>query len=517
MHDDAASEDAPHPLREGLRRTRRSPPGAIVIFGAAGDLARRKLVPALFALQQDDLLDDRTLIVGVSRREQTDASFREHLRTGVAEFGRIAPEEASWARFARRVVHVRIADDAPAEYAALAERLAAHERTLDVPPEKTERVVYLSTPPSAFAPLARRLHEAGVLAAAGEGRARLVVEKPFGHDLRSARALNAELRALLPEHAIYRIDHYLGKETVQNLLVLRFANGLFEPLWNNRYVDHVQLTVAESIGVAGRGGYFEEAGIVRDMVQNHMFQFLALTAMEPPAAFEAGAVRDEKVKVLRALREVDPARIAETCVRGQYVRGSPGGKEIPGYLEEAGVAPGSRVETYAAMELRIDNWRWAGVPFFLRVGKGLPKRVSEIAVHFRGAPLRLFGGAGAAEPNVLVMRIQPDEGMSLRFLTKTPGPEMLPHPVTMDFRYGTSFGAAPPEAYERLLLDALLGDSTLFTRDDEVDASWEWITALRDAWIDSPVAVPEPYEAGTWGPPSADALLARSGRRWRRP
>ncbi len=515
MPDATASDLETNPLREGLRRTRRGPPCSLVFFGASGDLAHRKLIPAVYALATEDLIDDRTQIVGVSRREWTDDEFRARMRDAVAEFGRYGIDEETWARLAPRIVHHRISREDPAEYAALVARLDDFERTAGTP---TDRVYYLATPPSVFAPVARRLAASGAFAGAEQGRARLVVEKPFGHDLASARALNRDLVALIPERAIFRIDHYLGKETVQNLLVLRFANGMFEPLWNNRYVDHVQLTVAESLGVTGRGAYFEEAGIVRDMVQNHMFQFLALTAMEPPSAFAADEVRDEKVKVLRALRPVDPARIGDVCARGQYTRGAPGGKEIPGYREEENVAADSRTETYVALELRIDNWRWAGVPFFLRVGKGLPKKTSEIAIHFKEAPLRLFGGVTAGDGNnVLAIRIQPDEGMSLRFHTKVPGPEMLPHPVTMDFRYGTSFGAAPPEAYERLLLDALLGDGTLFTRDDEVDASWTWISALRDAWKGSSVEVPEDYEAGSWGPASADRLIERSGRRWRKP
>ena len=514
----------PNPLREGLRRVRRSPPGALVIFGASGDLAHRKLVPALFALQQDDLLDDRTLIVGVSRRDWTDDFLRTHFREGVEEFGRVSADDAAWSRFASRLVHQRIADETPDEYAALGERLRAHDATLeDGPRNAPEHVFYLSTPPSLFGPVSSRLAAAGLFDGAAEGRARLVVEKPFGTDLASARALTKELTSLLPESALYRIDHYLGKETVQNLLVLRFANGMFEPLWNSRYVEHVQITVAESIGVEGRGAYFEEAGIVRDMVQNHVFQFLSLTAMEPPVAFEADSVRDEKVKVLRALRPVRPAHIADDCVRGQYVAGTPGGKAIVGYREEKGVPAGSTTETYIALKLWIDNWRWAGVPWFLRVAKAMPKKVSEIAIHFKPAPHRIFAGSRGdenghvPEQNVLAIRIQPDEGMSLRFLTKVPGPEMVSHPVTMDFRYGTSFGAAPPEAYERLLLDAMVGDGTLFTRADEVEASWRWISALRDAWAGSPVERPEAYEAGTWGPASADALLERDGFRWRRP
>ena len=462
------AEPETNPLRSGLRRIRRSPPGALVIFGASGDLAHRKLVPSLFALQEDDLLDDRTLIVGISRRDWTDGDLRAHYRRGVEEFGRVRVTDAAWTRFASRIRHHGIRSEDASEYTALAALLRERDGALDAPGEHT---VYLSTPPSLFAPIAARLAAAGLFEGATEGRVRLVVEKPFGTDLKSARALNKELTALLPESAIYRIDHYLGKETVQNLLVFRFANGMFEPLWNAHHVEQVQITVAESIGVAGRGAYFEEAGIVRDMVQNHVFQFLALTA--------------------------------------------PGGKEIPGYLEEKGVPPDSTTETFVGLKMWIDNWRWAGVPWFLRVGKAMPKKVSEIAIHFRPAPHRLFGGELAQ--NVLAIRIQPDEGMSLRFLTKAPGQEMTAVPVTMDFRYGTSFGAAPPEAYERLLLDAMVGDGTLFTRADEVDASWTWISALRDAWAGSPVEVPESYEAGTWGPQGSDALLAPQGFTWRRP
>ena len=516
----APGED--NPLRTGLRRVRRAPPCTIVIVGATGDLTRRKLLPALQALAADDLLDERTDVVGLARGSWTDEEFRAETRQALAKHDPARATGAPWAWLGPRLHYVSAEFDAPEGFARLAQELDRIE-SADATPRV--RVFYLATPPSMFAPVARQLAAAGLLACAKEHRCRLVVEKPFGHALASARALNVALRDLVPERAIFRIDHYLGKETVQNLLVLRFANGMFEPLWNARHVDNVQITVSESIGIEGRGTYFEEAGIVRDMVQNHVFQLLALTAMEPPAAFEADTVRDEKVKVLRALRPVDAANVEDFCVRGQYTRGAPLGREVPAYREERDVAPDSRVETFVALRLFVDNWRWAGVPFFLRVGKALPKKVTEIAIHFRAAPHRLFpdpardAGPSLAwmDMNVLAIRIQPDEGVSLRFLTKVPGPEMVTHPVSMEFRYGTSFGAAPPEAYERLLLDALLGDGTLFTRDDEVEASWSWIGPLRQAWEASPIAVPERYEAGTWGPPGADALVARSGRRWRRP
>ncbi len=506
----SAPEPATNPLRAGLRASRRAPPCVLVIFGVSGDLAARKLLPALHALAVDDLLDEETHVVGVSRREWDDAELRRRMRDAVREFTGEAFDENAWRRLESRMHHVRVASDSPDDYARLAATVRGVEASLG---PDVERVFYLAVPPSAFAPSAHALAAAGLLEGAAEGRARLVVEKPFGTDLESARALNRELQAVAPERALFRIDHYLGKETVQNLLVFRFANGMFEPLWNARYVDHVQITVAESLGVGSRGDYYEEAGALRDMVQNHLFHVLALVAMEPPVAFEADAVRDEKVKVLRALRPVDRARIDAICVRGQYTRGAPLGKEIPGYLEAPGVADGSTTETFVALEVHVDNWRWSGVPFYVRTGKALPRKASEIAIHFKDVPHRLF--AGDLEANVLALRIQPDEGMSLRFQTKVPGPEMATLPVTMEFRYGTSFGESPPEAYERLLLDALLGDGTLFTRSDEVEASWRWCGALRAAW--EAASPPEPYAAGTWGPEGADALLARSGRRWRRP
>ncbi len=506
----SASDPVGNPLRSGLRPTRRSPPCVLTIFGASGDLAARKLLPALHALDRDDLLDEGTSVIGVARRDWDDAAFRALMTAAVREYAGDEFDERLWSSFLERMTYRRVvtADD----YTALAE----HIRTVAEPlgPD-VARVYYLAIPPSGFGPVAASLRAVGLLDGAAAGRDRMVVEKPFGHDLESARELNRALQSVAPEKALYRIDHYLGKETVQNLLVFRFANGMFEPLWNARHVDHVQITVAESLGTGGRAGYYEEAGALRDMVQNHLFHVLALVAMEPPVEFGPDAVRDEKVKVLRALRPVDPARVGEMCVRGQYTRGAPLGDEIPGYLEADSVALGSRVETFVALDVRIDNWRWSGVPFYVRTGKALPRRSSEVAIHFKPVPHSLF--AGHLEPNVLSVRIQPDEGMALRFQTKVPGPEMASVPVTMEFRYGTSFGESPPEAYERLLLDALLGDGTLFTRSDEVEASWRWCSALRAAWDDSDVATPEPYEAGTWGPSGADAMLARSGRAWRRP
>ena len=378
------------------------------------------------------------------------------------------------------------------------------------------RLFYVSTPPSAFPGIVERLGNAGLnRPGAGGNWARIVLEKPIGHDLESARELNRIVNRVFDENDVFRIDHYLGKETVQNLMVFRFANAIFEPLWNQKYVDHVQLTVAESIGVEGRGNYYEEAGTTRDMVQNHMFQLLCLTAMEAPVSLRPDAIRDEKVKVLEALRPVSVEQVDATTVRGQYAEGVVGGRKVRGYKQEENVAPDSRTETYVAIQLFIDNWRWGGVPFYLRAAKRMPKRVTEIALQFREVPHRLFDQQVAS--NTLALRIQPDEGINLMVESKSPGPQMLVHPVSMDFRYGTSFGQQPPEAYERLILDAILGDSTLFIRRDEVEASWNYIDNLQRGWHQRPssAGLPE-YTAGSWGPAESDVLLARGGRTWRR-
>jgi glucose-6-phosphate 1-dehydrogenase len=370
--------------------------------------------------------------------------------------------------------------------------------------------------------LFERLAAAGLLEESDGRFARVVVEKPFGHDLDSARTLNVAALSVADESQIFRIDHYLGKETVQNILVFRFGNAIFEPLWNHKYVDHVQITVGESIGVEGRGKFYEEAGALRDIVQNHLLQLVALTAMEPPVAFDADAIRDEKIKVLRAIPCFTPREVPSRVVRGQYGPGASGGEDVPGYRAEPGVAPGSTTETFVALDLQIDNWRWAGVPFYVRAGKRLAKRVTEIAVQFKGVPHRFFGANGGdtaddpLEPNVLALRIQPEEGISLKFGAKVPGPAPRVEPVKMDFLYGSAFGVESPEAYERLLLEALLGDSTLFIRRDEVEAAWGIVTAIHRAWDDGvPPTFPN-YEAGTWGPSAADALLGCSGRAWRR-
>ncbi len=508
----------PNPLRQGLAEERLPEPCTIVIFGASGDLTKRKLVPALYTLAAERLLPPSFCIVGFARKQMTDEQFRADMKEGVNKYARHRPvDEALWAGIEKGLFY-QVGDyDDPAAYAALKERLALIDKERGIP---GNRVFYLSTPPSTFPLAIKQLGDGGLINRAGGAPfTRVIIEKPFGTDLTTAKTLNRQALDALDEHQIYRIDHYLGKETVQNLMVLRFANGLFEPLWNKSYVDHVQITGAEALGIEGRGGYFEQAGITRDMVQNHLFQVLALTAMEPPVSMHADDLRDEKVKVLKSLRPIPEGRLDEFVVRAQYRSGSIGGKRQMPYREETGVAPDSTTETYVAMKMFIDNWRWAGVPFYLRSAKAMPKKVTEVALVFRDAPLRLFGERAQAvkSPNVLAIRIQPDEGVSLRFGSKVPGNTMDIQPVNMEFRYGTSFGTEPPEAYERLLLDCMLGDQALFTRKDEVEASWRFITRIHQEWAASTDRQIAQYDAGTWGPDEADELLRRQGHLWRRP
>jgi glucose-6-phosphate 1-dehydrogenase len=490
----------------------------MVIFGASGDLTRRKLMPAIYSLARDRLLPPNIAVVGFARRPIADRDFRRVIREGCDEFARRRPVDPPlWQSFESGIFYLQGEFHEPADYARLRERLDEIDRARGIP---GNRIFYLSTPPQSFPPILSNLGAAGLVRHGVERPyARIIVEKPFGTDLESARRLNQEVQRVAEERQIYRIDHYLGKETVQNLLVFRFANGIFEPLWNSRYVDHVQVTGAETIGIEGRGGYFEQAGILRDMVQNHLFQIVTLTAMEPPVAWSADAIRDEKLKVLKALRPIPDGELDQHVVRGQYEPGSIGGRPQGGYKQEPGVVPDSITETYVALRFFIDNWRWAGVPFYLRSAKAMPKKVTEVALHFKPAPLRLFpsdSGRGV-EPNVLAIRIQPDEGISLKFGSKVPGPSMEVHHVTMEFRYGTSFGVEPPEAYERLLLDCMLGDATLFTRGDEVETSWRWISRIHQAWAAQGATRIPTYPAGTWGPAEANALVAADGRTWRRP
>ncbi|MGH7392492.1 MAG: glucose-6-phosphate dehydrogenase [Candidatus Rokuibacteriota bacterium] len=483
---------------------------ALTIFGASGDLTRRKLIPALFALYASRTLPEPFAIVGVARTGMSSEEFRRRMRGAVTEFGRVQPpSEAVWDRFAAALHYLSGDPRDSALYGRLEAFLAEVEQG-----RTKNRLFYCATPPSLYDDIVEHLGASG-LAAGDGGWTRIVVEKPFGEDLRSARALNRQLAGVFREEQVYRIDHYLGKETVQNLLVLRFGNGIFEPLWNRNHVDHVQIMVAESIGVETRGAYYEEAGALRDMMQNHLLQLLCLIAMEAPVTFEAAPVRDEKNKVMQAIRPIE--RVDEVAVRGQYGAGFVDGRSAVAYRSEKGVGPDSRTETYAALKLYVDNWRWAGVPFYLRTGKRLARRASEIVVQFRRTPHMIFRRQPAgAEANVLVVRIQPDEGMALRVAAKVPGPELKMSPVTLDFRYGEVFGGQSPEAYERLLLDALGGDATLYARGDWVEQAWAILDPVLAAW-QADRGAPPVYDAGSWGPSEADAFTARDGRAWRNP
>lgn len=491
-------------------------PCSVVIFGASGDLTKRKLIPALYNLALDGFLPGASSIIGVARRPVSDEDFRNQMRDGVYQFSRRRPSNsAAWDTLASHLHYVAADFTNPESYSKLRTDLEAIEKRNGTPPN---RLYYLAIPPEYIATVISNLSKSGLLASEGTSWSRVIVEKPFGINLESARQLNRELQQYATEKQIYRIDHYLGKETVQNLLVFRFANGIFEPIWNQKYVDHVQITVAETVGVEGRAGYFDKAGVTRDIIQNHVLQLLTLVAMEPPVAFDADAVRDEKTKVLRALRPIYKNEVQDFTARAQYDAGASGGKSVPGYLGEPGIPKESSTETYAAIRCSIDNWRWSGVPFYLRSGKRLARRATEIAIQFKAPPHLLFQSPGNTrmEPNVLTLRIQPDEGISIKFNSKIPGPALAMQPVRMDFLYGTSFGVEPPEAYERLLLDAAAGDSTLFTRADEVEVAWGFITPILEAWKELGSTGMDTYPAGSWGPRAADDLLARDGRAWRR-
>jgi glucose-6-phosphate 1-dehydrogenase len=505
-----------NPLRAGLRLERMPDPVAIVLFGATGDLAHRKVLPALYQLWRSALLPLDVRIVAIGRKPHDDATFTAGVRDGLEAHARVQPvDEETWTTFAERLEYLRGDHDADSTYDDLAARLDASDRDHGT---RGNRLFYLATPASAFAPIVRQLGRVGLdREVSGGGWRRIVIEKPFGRDLESAQRLNREVAKVFREAQVYRIDHYLGKETVRNLLVFRFANLIFEPLWNRRYVDHVQITVAESIGVERRGAFYEETGATRDILQNHLLQLLALVAMEPPATFDANALRDEKVKVLRAVVPMTTAEVGRDVVRGQYGPGWVEGEPAVGYREEEGVDPLSETETFVAARLAVDDWRWAGVPFYLRTGKRLPKRATEIAIVFREVPHALFRGSRSdPEPDLLALRIQPDEGILLRFGAKVPGLDVDVRAVNMDFGYGTSFSVDSPDAYETLMLDALLGDQSLFTRADEVEEAWRIVTPIVDAWVAGPPPDFPDYPAGTWGPTAADALLARDSRRSRR-
>jgi glucose-6-phosphate 1-dehydrogenase len=502
-----------NPFQDPLRFDRHVPECIMVIFGANGDLTKRKLIPALYRLSHDRQLSTGFSVIGVSRTDMSDDVFRENMCKAVQEFlGEGAFDQEVWNSFAQGIFYVAGDFADKAAYSRLKERIDEVAKARQV---GGNVLFYLAAQPTQYEEIARGLGEAGLNK--GDGWRRLVVEKPFGRDLASARSLSESLHQHFPESEVWRIDHYLGKETVQNILAFRFGNGIFEPLWNRRYVNHVQITGAESIGVEDRAGYYEQAGALRDMIQNHLLQVMATVAMEPSSSFRPDAVRDERAKLLRSIRVWKPEEVMQNTVAGQYGPAHIGGEALKGYLEEDKVKPGSQTNTYAAVTVLVDNWRWAGVPFYIRTGKRLPKRVSEIAIQFNEAPLQIFNhNEDFRAPNLLILRIQPEEGISLKFVSKRPGAGMTLRPVSMDFNYGSSFGERSPEAYETLLLDAMIGDATLYTRQDMVEASWTVVDAIQKAWDATKFDFPN-YAAGSWGPAAADEMLARRGHCWRKP
>ena len=506
-----------NPFKEGLRTDRATAPCQLVIFGASGDLTNRKLLPAIYNLAQADLLPPAFTVVGFAREGMSEDDFRGCLRKAVETSGDVRQrDDKVLATLAERTHYVRGDFHDAAAYGELKRRLSELDSKYNT---GGNLIFYIATPASLFGEIVEKLHGADLAKADADGHfVRIIVEKPFGRDLASARTLNAELLRYLSEDQVYRIDHYLGKETVQNILVLRFANGIFEPTWNRRYVDHVQILVAESLGIEGRGNFYEETGVVRDIIQNHALQLLSLVAMEPPTTFDARDFRDEKIRVIEAIRPIAPEDIRLTTVRGQYGPGFEAGESVPGYREEPNVAKNSITPTYGAFRFFVDNWRWADVPFYVRSGKRLPKRITEIAIQFKRAPHLPFrkGQIDELSGNVLALRIQPNEGITLKFGAKVPGPSMRIRSVNMDFGYGATFGREDASPYERLILDCMKGDQTLFDRADGVEAAWALIDPVLSAWeADRSVAFPN-YAAGTWGPPQADELLARDGRSWRR-
>ncbi len=498
-----AVEEAPNPLTEALER-QPVHPTALVIFGATGDLARRKLLPALYNLAHEGALPERFTLIGNARSEMGDEEFREMAAAAVREFSRRSPDEKVLANLCEHARYVTGAFGEDCIYESLATTLAeADEQAGRV----LNRCLYLSTAPQFFPVIVKKLGE-HCLDSHDEAEVRVIIEKPFGTRLHEARELNEIVLSVFEERQVFRIDHYLGKETVQNVLALRFANGMFEPLWNRNYIDHVQITASEDIGIGSRAGYYDKAGALRDLVQNHMLQLLTLLCMEPPVAFSADEVRDEKVKVLRAIHPPTEDEVPRMAVRAQYTRGNVAGTDVPGYLEEPGVPQDTKTETYAALRLEVDNWRWAGVPMVLRTGKRLARKVTEIAVTLKPVPHLAFRHEGSlgVRPNVLVLTVQPNEGVSLSIGAKIPGTRMAIRPVQMEFSYGASFLSQSPEAYERLILDAMRGDATLFTRNDEVEAQWRICDPIVAAWEKLPGPLPE-YDAGSGGPTEASALL----------
>ncbi len=490
----------------------------MVIFGASGDLTKRKLIPSLYYLEQAGLLPQAFAVIGTASTDLSGEAFRLKLERDLPEFLEEPMDAEVWRRLAERIYYIAGSFEDANTFERIKQQLVEVEARHQT---AGNAIFYLAVPPDLFGPIVARLGDAGMVTMDENVFRRVIIEKPFGHDLESAKALDKALRVALDERQIFRIDHYLGKETVQNILVFRFANGIFEPIWNRRYVDHVQITVAESVGVEQRGGYYEGAGALRDMIANHIFQLMALIAMEPPISFAGEAVRDEKAKLLNAVQPIDPADVLQRSVRGQYgegtldLHGAPA--KVPAYRSEPKVSPTSKTETYAAMKLLIDNWRWAGVPFYVRTGKRLKHRVSEIAVRFRAAPLSLFRQTEveALRNNLLVIHVQPDEGISLRFGAKIPGPALELGAVDMSFDYADYFGATPSTGYETLLYECMKGDSTLFQRSDAVDAGWRVLQPVLDVWTALPPRGFPNYAAGTWGPDEADELMTRDGRRWR--
>lgn len=508
---------AANPFHDPLRFERRVPPCAVVIFGATGDLTKRKLVPALYQLAIERRLPGSFAVLGTARTSMSDDQFREKMKSAVTEFLEDSRfDENIWSEFARNLFYEPGDVHDTNAYHRLCNRLEGIDGERHT---AGNALFYLATQPSHYESTVEGIG-AGKMSE-GRGWRRLVVEKPFGHDLESARQLSERLHRVFDESEIYRIDHYLGKETVQNILAFRFGNSIFEPMWNRQYVEHVQITAAESIGVEGRGAYYQESGALRDMVQNHLLQVMATVAMEPPAMFEANTVRDERAKLLRSIRIMKPEEVELNAVPGQYGPSHVGGEQILGFRQEPGVDLQSTTETYAAVTFFAENWRWAGVPFYIRTGKRLPKRVTDIAIRFHSAPHALFSsavkdGGTAPRSNLLILRIQPEEGISLRFSSKQPGGGMKLRPVSMDFSYGSSFGVRTPSAYETLLVDAMVGDPTLYTRQDMVEASWAVVDPILQAWSARKREFPN-YAAGTWGPKEAEDMLARRGHTWRAP
>lgn len=496
----------------------RPPSTALVIFGATGDLTHRKLIPALYNLFHDEYLPENFIVIGAARSQLSDDEFRKKLHVAVKEFSRRTLSDEVWERFAKTIFYQSVDGTKTEDFARLRARLEELGRERG---EQLNYLYYLATAPTHFGPICTNLRANGLIEPPGTTprRTAVVIEKPFGHDLPSARELNGTLRHSLAEEQIFRIDHYLGKETVQNILVFRFANGIFEPLWNRNYIDHIQVSVCEDLGLGGRAPYFDKTGIMRDIVQNHLLQILSLLCIEAPMSLnDANGIRDEKVKVLKSMKRLKPGELTTHTVRAQYARGSIKGKEVPGYLEESGVDPNSMTDTFVALKLEIDNWRWAGVPIYVRAGKRLPKRITEITVFFRRPPGSLFKGRQIVdmEQNVLAIQVQPKEGISLTVNAKPPGLRMRVKPVAMDFTYDMSFGVPSPEAYERLLLDAMKGDATLFTRADEIEESWDLLAPILAGWASPNPPPMYTYEAGSWGPAAAADLLRPLGHSWRR-